>query len=132
MISPISLPKQGELLPRVGQKGQIASFSYMTDFGPISRDLESGTQTIMSDIDCEKVYPHLHGIVSHFFCATDSDFNVCGGAQGAGLIIKQNRRDILAGIVSFGSIWKGCSNRTPPGFIKVSQYVDWIMKNTEV
>lgn len=130
LVNPISLPKQGERLPREGQTGVIAAFSYMTDFGPISRDLEFGSQQIMSDSACENVYPHLRGIVNHFFCATDKEFNVCGGAQGAGLVIKQNRREMLAGIVSFGSIWKGCSQHTPPGFIKVSEYVDWIMEKT--
>lgn len=129
-MQPISLPKQGEYLPRVGQIGTIAAFSYNTDFGPISGDLEFGAQKILSDSACEQVYPHLRGIVQHFFCATDTEFNVCGGAQGAGLVIRQNRREMLAGIVSFGSIWKGCSNRTPPGFIKVSEYVDWIMAKT--
>lgn len=124
------MPKQGERLPSEGQVGTIAAFSYLTDFGPISRDLEAGTQTILSEKACEQVYPHLRGIVNHFFCATDSDFNVCGGAQGAGLIVKQNRREMLAGIVSFGSIWSGCSNRTPPGFIKVAEYVDWILSKT--
>lgn len=129
-VQPVSLPKQGENLPRVGQLGTIAAFSYNADFGPISGDLEFGAQRILSDSACEQVYPHLRGIVQHFFCATDTDFNVCGGAQGAGLVIRQNRREMLAGIVSFGSIWKGCASRTPPGFIKVSEYVDWIMEKT--
>ena len=130
-IKPISLPKPNEAIPYEGQVGQIAAFSYITDVGPISSNLEFGTQRIMSDKACEEVYPHLHGINRHFFCATDSEFNVCGGAKGAGLVVEHNRREILAGIVSFGNIWKGCSNRTPPGFIKVSEYVNWIMEKTE-
>lgn len=129
-MQPISLPKQHENLPRVGQIGTIAAFSLNDDFGAISGDLEFGAQRILSDSACEEVYPHLRGIVKHFFCATDNNFNVCGGAQGAGLVIRQNRREMLAGIVSFGSIWKGCASRTPPGFIKVTEYVDWIMEKT--
>lgn len=132
MIAPISLPLQNEIIPTEGQIGKIAAFSYRSDFGPISTTLEFGKQTILSDSACENVYPHLHGIVRHFFCATDETFNVCGGAQGAGLVITQNRREVLAGIVSFGSIWQNCSSRTPPGFIKVSEYVDWIMRKTDL
>lgn len=102
----------------------------MSDYGPISNILEFGTQKILSPQACEQVYPHLRGIVKHFFCASDSDFNVCGGAQGAGLVVWHNKREMLAGIVSFGSIWQGCSSHTPPGFIKVSEYVDWIVEKT--
>lgn len=132
MIAPISLPLQNELIPVEGQIGKIAAFSYLSDYGPISTILEFGKQKILSDNACENIYPHLNGIVRHFFCATDEKFNVCGGAQGAGLVITQNKREVLAGIVSFGSIWRNCSSHTPPGFIKISEYVDWIVKKTDV
>lgn len=125
-IQAIALPSQSENIPRQGQTGTVSAFSYLSDFGPTSTNLEYGRMTIMTSTDCELVYPHIHGIVTHFFCARDMEFNVCGGAQGAGLIVRDQNKDVLAGIVSFGNIWKDCSNRTPPGFVKVSEYADWI------
>lgn len=80
----------------------------------------------LSEAECENVYPHINGIARHFFCAQDIQFNVCGGAQGAGLAVKRNNEDILAGIVSFGSLWHGCSTHQPPALIKITEYVRWI------
>jgi len=125
-VQPIALPHQSEILPREGQIGTVAAFSYLSDFGPTSTNLEFGRMTIMTASDCESVYPHIHGIVSHFFCARDMDFNVCGGAQGAGLVVRNENKDVLAGIVSFGNIWRDCSSKIPPGFVKIAEYVDWI------
>ncbi|KAJ6635200.1 Clotting factor B [Pseudolycoriella hygida] len=130
-IQPIALPKQSEDLPRQGQIGTVAAFSYMSDYGPTSTVLEYGRMTVMTPSECEIVYPHIHGIVSHFFCAKDVDFNVCGGAQGAGLIVREENVEVLAGIVSFGNIWKDCASKTPPGFIKISEYVDWISEKMQ-
>lgn len=125
-IQPISLPQQGEFLPNEGDIGLIAAFAMINAKGPISERLQHGLQTVMTDAQCENVYPHLHGIVNHYFCASDEKFNVCGGAQGAGLAVRRNGKPQLAGILSFGSIWDDCSKKTPAGFIRISEYVDWI------
>lgn len=99
--------------------------------GPISTKLEHGIQKIISADECERIYPHLHGIMDHFFCATDKNFNVCGGAQGTGLVVKRGGENVLAGIISFGNIWKDCKTRTPPGFVRIAEYVDWILEKTK-
>lgn len=109
-----------------GDIGLIAAFAMIHAKGPISEKLNHGTQRILSDSKCEEIYPHLHGIVNHYFCAEDSTFNVCGGAQGSGLVVRHGGQSTLAGLLSFGSIWDDCSKKTPAGFIRVSEYVDWI------
>lgn len=125
-IQPIMLPKQGETLPAQGDIGLIAAFALLNENGPISEKLEHGVQSVLSANKCEEIYPHLRGIVDHYFCTTDNNFNVCGGAQGAALAVRRSGKPLLAGILSFGSIWDDCSSKTPPGFIRISEYVEWI------
>lgn len=98
--------------------------------GPIAERLNHGIQSVLGESQCEEVYPHLHGIVNHYFCAKDNNFNACGGAQGAGLAVRRAGKPLLAGILSFGSIWDDCASKTPAGFIRVSEYVDWIKEKT--
>lgn len=131
-IAPVALPQPNERIPNEGDIGHIAAFMFTGDFGPLSKRLEHGVQTILSDAECETVYPHLHGIVKHFFCGSDQQFNACGGAQGTGFTVKRkNKQQILAGIISFGNIWRDCVGHTPSGFIRISEYVNWIRNKTE-
>lgn len=127
-IRPISLPKQGDHLPAQGEIGLIAAFAFETEDGPLTEKLQHGIQNILTNEKCEEIYPHLHGIVDHYFCTSDNEFNVCGGAQGSGLVVRRSGKPILAGILSFGSIWNDCASKIPPGFIRISQYVDWIQE----
>lgn len=125
-IAVINLPKQGENLPSQGDIGLIAAFTFETENGPMTERLQHGIQNILSATKCEEVYPHLNGIVNHFFCTNDKEFNVCGGAQGSALVVRRSGKPVLAGILSFGSIWDDCASKTPPGFVRISEYVDWI------
>lgn len=124
------MPRQNDRIPVEGDIGHIAAFMFTTDFGPLSKKLEHGEQRVLSDAECEAVYPHLHGIVQHFFCGTDERFSACGGAQGAALAVKRNGEQVLAGIISFGNVWRDCAKQTPPGFIRIAKYVDWIENRT--
>lgn len=129
-IAPIALPQQNEHIPREGDIGHIAAYMLTSDVGPLSRRLSHGAQKIVSDGECVEAYPHLNGIIDHFFCGHDDHFNTCGGVQGSGLVVKQNGKSVLAGIVSFGSIWRDCDSHSPLGFVRISEYVDWIHNKT--
>lgn len=124
------MPQQNEQIPQEGDIGHIAAYMLTSGMGKLSRRLSHGAQKIVSDAACEAAYPHLKGIVQHFFCGQDEQFNACGGIQGSGLVVKQNGKPILAGIVSFGSIWRDCDSHTPLGFVRIAEYIDWIGNKT--
>lgn len=117
-------------MPLEGSYGQIAAFSFIKDLGPLSDKLEHGVHKVLSTSECQRTYPHLNGIIDHFFCASDKHFNVCGGAQGTGLVVKRNDENVLAGVISFGSIWTDCKSHTPAAFVRITEYVDWILNKT--
>lgn len=125
------MPQQSEHIPREGDVGQIAAYMLTSDIGLLSKRLNHGKQHIVSEAACETAYPHLKGIVQHFFCGRDDHFNACGGIQGSGLVVNQNGQPVLAGIVSFGSIWRGCDSHLPLGFVRIAEYVDWIQNKTK-
>lgn len=124
------MPLQHELIPREGDIGHIAGYMWTSAVGKLSPRLNHGAQRIISEGDCKAVYPHAKEFINHFFCGNDDHFNACGGIQGSGLIVKQKDESVLAGIVSFGSIWRDCDRHTPLGFIRVAEYVDWIQQKT--
>lgn len=130
-IVPVALPHQNELIPRDGDVGHVAAYMLTSDNGKLSRHLHHGVQKIVSDAICEAAYPHLKNLIQHFFCGQDDHFNACGGIQGSGLVVEQNGKSVLAGIVSFGNIWHDCNSRSPLGFIRISEYVDWIGNKTK-
>ena len=63
-------------------------------------------------------------------CAADPGKASCSGDSGGPLMVQENGRYVLAGVVSFGK--KGCAvPEYPVVFARVTAQKDWILANTE-
>eukprot|EP00594_Rhizosolenia_setigera_P007730 CAMPEP_0178965638 /NCGR_PEP_ID=MMETSP0789-20121207/16429_1 /TAXON_ID=3005 /ORGANISM="Rhizosolenia setigera, Strain CCMP 1694" /LENGTH=296 /DNA_ID=CAMNT_0020650717 /DNA_START=50 /DNA_END=940 /DNA_ORIENTATION=+ len=81
---------------------------------------------IVSNCDCCKRWGG--GITDGMMCAEDAEKASCTGDSGGPLIIKGSdaESDMQVGIVSFVSS-NGCPDPDlPSGFVRISEYVDWI------
>lgn len=70
-------------------------------------------------------------ITSQMMCAgvTEGGKNSCQGDSGGPLTVEEKGKTVIVGLVSFGD---SCSLPGSPGvYTRVSEYLDWISKNTD-
>ncbi|XP_066245186.1 brachyurin-like isoform X2 [Euwallacea similis] len=89
----------------------------------ISPVLREVTSFVISNYACRLAY---FGIVeeSHICISGGSGIGTCNGDSGGPLVINGYQ----VGVVSFVSSW-GCEQGWPPGFARVTYYLDWIHAN---
>merc|ERR1712112_399109 len=118
-------------LPATTDKTYAGELATVTGWGTLS---SGGNQpTVLMEVDvtvttnevCNNVYG---GINDLHICAMDSGKDSCQGDFGGPLVVKENDRWTLIGVVSFGY---GCAQPDIPGvYARVTQRMGWIKENT--
>ncbi|XP_037566388.1 collagen alpha-1(XVI) chain-like isoform X2 [Dermacentor silvarum] len=104
--------------------------------GPSSKELREVSLPIWSNSECKKVYDPLNsqhidkGITPQQLCAgrKEGGVDACQGDSGGPLmVLDDNKRWTLVGIVSFGH---SCASPNFPGvYTRTDSYLDWIRQN---
>ncbi|XP_063368684.1 plasminogen-like [Cydia amplana] len=126
-IIPICLPEPGQ---EFGHRvGTIVGWGRIAPEASASKVLLKATLKILSDEECmhSKLSQHLKPTM---MCAFSKGKDGCQGDSGGPfLVFETSGKYVQAGVVSWGI---GCADPRYPGvYTKVSNYIDWIQKNSE-
>jgi secreted trypsin-like serine protease len=130
-IQPVALPSRqfvrnlfvGTIITVSGWGRFAASH---TDLSP---DLRFVTLPIISNAQCMRTYGHY--IQPTNLCASGANGrSSCPGDSGGPVVSQVNGRIIQIGVVSFGA--GDCGSGFPVGFARVTSFLDWIDRNTDV
>ncbi|KAF2367240.1 Serine proteases trypsin domain [Trinorchestia longiramus] len=112
----------------VGSQGTVSGWGTLTEDGSQPSALREVTVPVVSNSECKSVYGSV--ITSNMLCAgTDAGGkDSCQGDSGGPLVTPDGENYELIGVVSFGA---GCGQAATPGvYARVTEYLDWIEKNT--
>jgi len=116
----------------IGQTGTISGWGYMSDDDLINSDnLLFAKVDVVTREECEEFFEE---IPQETICAKGSNNSyesICNGDSGGALVIDNNGNPLQIGINSFVTD-EECAEKHPAGFVKVSSYVDFIKKNTNI
>lgn len=125
-IRPICLPIKGS--DYEGRTVKVSGWGRVKSDGGSSRYLRQANLRSMPYESCKrtKIGSHLD---DKMICAYAQDVDACQGDSGGPLIFQRpNEKYETIGIVSWGM---GCAQRGFPGvYVKLTDYLDWIYKNT--
>lgn len=135
-IKPIQLPSKSQKATTFdGSKATVSGFGKTGDDESSSSKLLYVHQKIISNKECVKTFGRR--LVKGFtLCAEGYDNmnqSTCKGDSGGPLITHDDNlgKDIQVGVVSFVAK-KGCEAKLPTGFVRVTYFLDWIEKNSDV
>lgn len=87
-------------------------------------------QRVTPNARCQTVYQIT---VPNHFCAEDTSgdrSNVCNGDIGAGYVVQERGRALLAGVASL--ITHSCDTQNPSGYTRIATYRQWIQTVTQI
>lgn len=137
VIQPVQLPSYSQASKTfLNEKATVSGFGKTSDSsGGISQSLNYVYERVIGNSECSALYGT--DIVKKFtLCARGWDTNsqgTCQGDSGGPLILPDSSIDdnILIGVVSFVSS-RGCEYGDPAGFVRVTEYLNWIKDNTGI
>jgi len=87
--------------------------------------LHEADVTVMTNAKCNNYYPGI--FTENMLCTFAPGKDACQGDSGGSLIVPENGRQALIGIVSWG---RGCADRWPGVYARVTEQMNWILANT--
>uniref|UniRef100_A0A1V1FKM4 Putative serine protease 64 isoform A n=1 Tax=Reticulitermes speratus TaxID=60591 RepID=A0A1V1FKM4_9NEOP len=132
-ISSVRLPSRSQLTTDfVGQTVRISGWGRMSDLSTGRPDtLQYANMSVIANRECFDIYPSY--VTSTMICVSTADKrSPCKGDGGGALVIQEDDgRYTEIGIASF--VHKsGCEMGFPAGFTRVTNFLDWIEKNTGI
>merc|ERR1719510_1267660 len=123
-VSPACLPGDTSKLYD-GSKATVSGWGTTSSGGNQPTTLREVEVTVQSNQVCNQAYG---SITSNMVCAADSGKDSCQGDSGGPMVVLENGRFSLVGVVSWGA---GCADPSYPGvYARVTAQMDWIKANT--
>ncbi|XP_068083907.1 serine proteinase stubble [Anabrus simplex] len=127
-IVPICVPEDDRNF--VGETAHVTGWGRLYEDGPLPSVLQEVSVPVINNSVCETMY-RAAGYIEHipdiFICAgwRKGGFDSCEGDSGGPMVIQRDdRRWLLAGIISWGI---GCAEPNQPGvYTRISEFRDWI------
>lgn len=134
-IAPVQLPSYSQKSESFDdQKATISGHGKTGDHESVSGALMYVHTRVITNKECAKYYGKL--VKPFTLCVVGWDNvnqSTCKGDSGGPLVTQDDDlgEAIQIGVVSFVTK-KGCEAEYPTGFVRVSQYLDWIHENSRV
>jgi len=110
-----------------GQLATVSGWGTLTSGGNQPTVLHEVDVTVQTNAVCQQAYGS--SITDVNICAADSGKDSCQGDSGGPMVIEENGRYAVIGVVSWGY---GCAFDGYPGvYARVTARKDWILANTE-
>ncbi|KYB26537.1 hypothetical protein TcasGA2_TC033855 [Tribolium castaneum] len=127
-ILPVCVPQSDENF--VGRTAYVTGWGRLYEDGPLPSVLQEVSVPVINNSVCESMYRSA-GYIEHiphiFICAgwRRGGFDSCEGDSGGPMVIqREDKRFLLAGIISWGI---GCAEPNQPGvYTRISEFRDWI------
>ncbi|XP_055599188.1 brachyurin-like [Uranotaenia lowii] len=131
-VFPIALPALNAAvqLPLENEEGSIVGFGFTTGTSTTRHDfLVRSFQRVTTNARCQGVFQIT---IPNHFCGEDNieRSNVCNGDIGAGFVVNERGRHVLAGVASL--ITHNCDAQNPTGYTRIAAFRQWIQQNTQV
>merc|ERR1719411_2366097 len=124
-VSPACLPGDTSKLYD-GSKATVSGWGTTSSGGNQPTTLREVEVTVQSNQVCNQAYGG--SITSNMVCAADSGKDSCQGDSGGPMVVLENNRYSLVGVVSWGY---GCASASYPGvYARVTAQMSWIKDNT--
>ncbi|XP_030759490.1 serine proteinase stubble-like [Sitophilus oryzae] len=129
-IIPICVPTEDENF--VGRTAYVTGWGRLYEDGPLPSVLQEVSVPVINNSVCETMYRsagYIEHIPNIFICAgwRKGGFDSCEGDSGGPMVIqREDKRFLLAGIISWGI---GCAEPNQPGvYTRISEFRVWINK----
>ncbi|VEN62652.1 unnamed protein product [Callosobruchus maculatus] len=127
-ILPVCVPQTDEDF--IGRTAYVTGWGRLYEDGPLPSILQKVSVPVINNTVCEQMYRSA-GYIEHiphiFICAgwRRGGFDSCEGDSGGPMVIqREDRRFLLAGVISWGI---GCAEPNQPGvYTRISEFRDWI------
>jgi len=130
-LMPVCLPADTNT-KYLGQKATLTGWGKVSTDGPGSPVLKEVELTVISDKVCKAKYRNVWRLDSSHICAMAPGENSCDGDSGGPLIVEENGRWTLVGVVNGGHS-RGCVDvmpEIPSVYSRVTEVMNWIRKRT--
>jgi len=123
-VSPVCMPGEARQ-DFAGQLATVSGWGTLQSGGNQPAALNEVDVTVQTNDQCNSAYGG--GITSNMICAADAGKDSCQGDSGGPMVVPENGRYALAGVVSWGY---GCAMPEYPGvYARVTAQLDWIKQN---
>uniref|UniRef100_A0A1B0D9E8 Uncharacterized protein n=1 Tax=Phlebotomus papatasi TaxID=29031 RepID=A0A1B0D9E8_PHLPP len=128
-IKPVCLPYTQQL-QRMQLRRLVATGWGTTENMTTSNDLLKVSLPVVDNSRCQRVYLSLKWTPNQFCAGGENNVDTCKGDSGGPLVYPGNirgQRYVQFGIVSAGVNSCGVSNGTPAVYVRVGNYMKWIL-----
>jgi len=124
IVSPACLPAGTS--DYAGRTVTVSGWGTTTSGGNQPTVLNDVQVTVQSNAQCNSAYGGI--ITDNMICAADAGKDSCQGDSGGPMVVEENGRYAVVGVVSWGY---GCALAQYPGvYARVTSKLDWILQNT--
>ncbi|KAI1286711.1 Plasma kallikrein [Halotydeus destructor] len=124
-VNSICLPNPNE---QFSGKALISGFGTTSERGSGSSQLLTTEIDLQPEVRCTNLYREFKSTTMVCAGYDKGGKDTCQGDSGGPLFQKQNGRNVLIGVTSFG---RGCARANSPGaYTRVASYLDWIQQQT--
>ncbi|XP_070506439.1 collagenase-like [Chironomus tepperi] len=129
-VQKISIPTVKDAVTSLIRRlGDISGWGVTSYIGLAAQDLQYAQGPIVDNFMCVGYFGTDNVKDSHVCLDTRTGRSTCNGDSGGPLSVTISSRQVLVGIVSFGSAY-GCELGIPAVFTRVSSHLDWIKGKT--
>jgi len=113
-----------------GLDAVVSGWGSIAQGGKTSPVLKETTLKILKQTDTECAFFAAGGPLSNTkMCAYKEGTDACQGDSGGPLVVKENGKNTLVGVVSYGA---GCAQKGAAGiYVRVTTFLDWINANVK-